>query len=85
MILVDSNIFMYAAGSYHPNKEPSVAFLKNVAGGRIKVCVSVEILQEILHRYRSINRRKDGKLEGIYSFDEDFESIEGLQRFTPDR
>ena len=134
MILIDSNIFMYAAGCYHPNKEPSVAFLKNVAGGGIEVCVSVEILQEILHRYRSINRWKDGKnvylqtrkiipvvepitdeilteafkildrypniiardglhaatcfilnLEGICSFDEDFDTIEGLQRFTPDR
>ena len=31
MILVDSNIFMYAAGDQNPNKGPSVAWLERVA------------------------------------------------------
>jgi predicted nucleic acid-binding protein len=62
VILIDANIFMYAAGHPHANKEPSVAFLKRVALDKVKACASGEVLQEILHRYRSINRWTDGKL-----------------------
>ncbi len=31
MILIDANIFMYAAGAEHPYKEPSRKFLERVA------------------------------------------------------
>ncbi len=61
MILVDSNVFMYAAGAEHPNKEPSVAFLERVANGEIDAVVDAEVLQEILHRYRAIGRWDDGR------------------------
>ena len=61
MILIDSNIFMYAAGVDHPNKKSSIDVLQQVVRGTLEGCTSVEILQEILHRYRSINRWHDGK------------------------
>ena len=61
MILVDSNILMYAAGADHPNKAPSVDFLGEVAEGKVKATVDAEVLQEILHRYRALNRWGDGK------------------------
>ena len=61
MILVDSNILMYAAGSEHPFKKPSVAWLERVAKGEVDATVDAEVLQEILHRYRSIHRWSEGR------------------------
>ena len=61
MILVDSNIFMYAAGAAHPNKEPSARLLHRVAEGAVEASTDAEVLQEILHRYRAIRRWQDGQ------------------------
>lgn len=61
MILVDSNILMYAAGVEHGHKAPSLAFVEAVAEGRIEAVVDAEVLQEILHRYRAIGRWSDGR------------------------
>jgi predicted nucleic acid-binding protein len=62
MILVDSNILMYAAGAEHPNKAPSVAWLERVARDEIKASLDAEALQEILHRYRAIGRWQEGRV-----------------------
>ncbi len=132
MILIDSNIFMYAAGVDHPNKKDSIRVLQQVVRGTLEGCTSVEILQEILHRYRSIDRWHDGKqvfetariiskviypievsildqakqlldqypsimardavhaatvlalgLEGICSYDTDFDIVTEIHRFSP--
>lgn len=61
MILIDSDIFMYAAGAEHPHKKPSLTFLERVARGDIEAAVDAEVLQEILHRFRTINRWRDGR------------------------
>jgi len=61
VILVDSNVFMYAAGSPHPHKEPSVRYLERIARGDVEAAVDAEVLQEILHRYRAIGRWADGR------------------------
>lgn len=61
MILVDANIFMYAAGASHPHKAPSSGFLAAVARGNLDAAVDAECLQEILHRYRAIRRWDDGR------------------------
>ena len=60
-MLVDSNIFMYAAGADHPHKAPSSAFLAAAADGRVEAAVDSQVLQEILHRYRAIGRWPDGR------------------------
>lgn len=60
MILVDSNVFLYAAGVEHPFKARSVAFLESVAEGRIETTIDAEVLQEILHRYRALKRWSEG-------------------------
>ena len=60
MILIDSNIFMYAAGGSHPLKQASVEFLERVARSEVEAAVDAEVLQEILHRYRAIDRWSDG-------------------------
>lgn len=61
MILLDSNIFMYAAGADHPHKEPSIRLLEQVAEGTVDGVIDSEVLQEILHRYRSIGHPEDGE------------------------
>lgn len=61
MILLDSNIFMYAAGSVHPAKAPSLQLLAKIARGELDAAIDAEVLQEILHRYRAIQRWEDGK------------------------
>ncbi len=61
MILVDSNVLMYAAGAEHPNKAAAIAFLERVARGEIDAVVDAEVLQEIMHRYRSLRRWADGR------------------------
>lgn len=66
MILVDANIFMYAAGAAHPHKEPCVQLLNAIAQGQIEAVTNTEVLQEILHRYRAINRWEQGK--SVYDY-----------------
>ncbi len=61
MILIDSNVIMYAAGANHPNKLPSVALLARVAAGEIEATIDAEVLREILHRYRAIGQWSDGR------------------------
>jgi uncharacterized protein len=61
LILIDANIFMYAAGAKHPNKAPSVALLRRIALGEMGAAVDAEVLQEILHRYRAIRRWEEGR------------------------
>jgi hypothetical protein len=61
MILLDANIFMYAAGSDHPAKAPSLNLLGRIARGEVEAAVDAEVLQEILHRYRALSRWDDGK------------------------
>ncbi|MGH7572557.1 MAG: type II toxin-antitoxin system VapC family toxin [Gemmatimonadota bacterium] len=61
MILIDSNVLMYAGGAPHPHKDPSRVFLERVARGEIDAAVDAEVLQEILHRYQAIGRWEDGR------------------------
>ena len=61
MILVDSNVLMYAAGAAHDHKAASVEFLERVAEGEIDAVIDAEILQEILHRYRALQQWEEGR------------------------
>jgi hypothetical protein len=61
VILVDSNVLMYAAGAEHRNKRPSAVFLERVANSELEAAIDAEVLQEILHRYRAIRRWTDGR------------------------
>ena len=60
MILIDANVFMYAAGAPHPHKQPSLNLLERVAKGEVDALADVEVLQEILHRYRAAGRWEQG-------------------------
>lgn len=61
MILVDANVLMYAAGTDHDHKATSAQFLVRVAQGEIDAVIDAEILQEILHRYRALQRWEEGR------------------------
>jgi predicted nucleic acid-binding protein len=61
VILVDTNILMYAGGTPHAYKEPCIRLLDRIASGAVDAAVDAEALQEILHRYRAIKRWSDGK------------------------
>lgn len=61
-ILIDTNVPMYAAGTDSPWKAPCAALLSAAASGRVESFASVEVFQEILHRYTRINRRADAFL-----------------------
>lgn len=62
MILVDANVFMYASGRPSPQRAPCRAFLLRAAQGRTEdeACTDVEVLQEILHRYRVVGEPQIG-------------------------
>ena len=56
MIFIDSNIPMYLVGAPHPHKVDAQRALEQaIAGGR-RLVTDAEVLQEILHRYRAIDR-----------------------------
>lgn len=61
MIVIDSNIVMYASGRPHPHRAPSLALLNRIAAGEVDAITDTEVLQEILHRYRAIGRWEDGR------------------------
>lgn len=57
MILIDSNIFMYAAGAEHPHKEPSRSFLEEVARGDVEAALDAEVLHRGQERPRQPQAR----------------------------
>lgn len=61
MILVDSNIFMYAVGTDHPHKRPSAEWLERGITQQEELVLDAEVLQEILHRYWAIGREEQGR------------------------
>lgn len=57
MILVDSNVPMYLVGATHPHKIDAQRWVEKLLSERQSMVTDAEVLQEILHRYVSINRR----------------------------
>lgn len=59
-VLVDTAVFMYAAGREHPLREPSRHVLREAESGRLDAVISAEVIQEILHRFTATLRHADG-------------------------
>ncbi len=57
---LDTNIFIYAAGAAHPLREPCVRVLRSATTGKITANTSVEVLQELLHRYSALDQAEKG-------------------------
>jgi predicted nucleic acid-binding protein len=59
-LFLDSNIFMYAAGSAHRYKQPCLAILSALERGRLAAVINTEIIQEMLYRYSHIGLADKG-------------------------
>lgn len=70
MIFVDSNVPMYMVGNPHPNKERAIRLTGELLRNGEHLITSVEVYQEILHRYASIRRPQ--------SIDDAFEALDDL-------
>jgi len=46
---LDTNVFLYAAGRDHPQREACAEVLRKVAAGSLEATVSSEVVQEILY------------------------------------
>jgi predicted nucleic acid-binding protein len=61
VILIDANIFMYAAGRESPQRLPCQRLLDRIIAGKgPATCTNTEVLQEILHRYRRLQVPETG-------------------------
>lgn len=56
MIFVDSNVPMYIVGTPHPNQDRAATLVHEIIDSGEALITSVEVYQEILHRYTSIRR-----------------------------
>jgi hypothetical protein len=56
VILVDSNIPMYLVGAAHPHKADAQQLLEGLVAAGERLVTDVEVFQEVLHRYRAIDR-----------------------------
>lgn len=57
MIFIDSNIPMYLVGADHPHKLDSKIVIEKMLSESQRLVTSVEVFQEILHRYAALNRK----------------------------
>jgi uncharacterized protein len=57
LIFIDSNIPMYLVGGTHRHQAESQILLERLAAAGRRFVTDAEVLQEILHRYTSIDRR----------------------------
>lgn len=56
-VFVDSNIPMYLVGAPHPNKTDAQRHLESLVLAGERLVTDAEVMQEVLHRYRAIDRR----------------------------
>ena len=61
-VFIDTPVLMYAAGGEHPLREPCKVIVDRISEGELDSVTSVEVVQEILHRYRSIRQMQGGTM-----------------------
>jgi predicted nucleic acid-binding protein len=59
-LFIDTAVVMYANGASHPLREPCQEIMVRVGDGRLEAVTSAEVIQEILHRFKSIGRHEVG-------------------------
>lgn len=55
-LFVDAAVVMYAAGGDHPYRDACRKLLDDIGAGRLEAVTSVEVVQEIGHRFVSIRQ-----------------------------
>lgn len=66
---IDTAIIMYAAGGEHPLRDPSRRVLSRIGEGELDGVISVEVIQEILHRFVSVRRAEIGREQANEAMD----------------
>ncbi len=59
-VFIDTSIPMYAAGKEHPLKAGCLEIMRSIARAELEAYTDLEVFQEILYRYFSINKRAFG-------------------------
>jgi uncharacterized protein len=67
---LDANVPMYAAGASHPLKESCQRIVVEAAAHPADYLTSAEVLQELIHRYRSQRRWQSGGRQAYWEFRE---------------
>jgi predicted nucleic acid-binding protein len=62
-VFIDTAIIMYAAGGAHPLRAASRRILSRIGEGELDGVISVEVIQEILHRFVSVRRSEVGQAQ----------------------
>jgi len=62
ILFIDANLIMYSIGSPHPLREPCQKVVEKIKSREILGVTNTEVLQEILCRYFSIERRTLGEM-----------------------
>ncbi len=68
-VFIDTAVIMYAAGDEHPLREPSRRVLSRIGTGELDGVISVEVVQEILHRFLSVRRVDQGEAQARDAMD----------------
>ena len=58
-VFLDTNVFLYAAGRAHPQREACADLLRRVASGKLDATTNSEVVQEILYVLVRRGRRDD--------------------------
>lgn len=53
---IDTAILMYAGGADHPLRQPCRKVLDRIADGDLDAVTSVEVVQEVIHRFLAVRR-----------------------------
>jgi len=59
-VFLDTNIFLYAAGRAHPERDACARLLQRVADGSLDATINTEVVQEILYVLTRRGKRKEG-------------------------
>ena len=65
MVFVDANVVMYLVGAAHPNKVDAQRRLERLVVERSRLVTDAEAMNEILHRYASLDRRAFDAMLGV--------------------
>lgn len=66
---IDTAVIMYAAGGEHPLRDSSRRILSRIGNGDLNGVISVEVIQEILHRFVSVRRPEVGRAQASEAMD----------------
>ncbi|MCL4369633.1 MAG: type II toxin-antitoxin system VapC family toxin [Chloroflexi bacterium] len=61
LVMLDSNIPMYAAGQEHSYRDSCQRVLERIVAGELEAVTNVEVHQEILHRYIALGLAAKGR------------------------